>query len=557
MFIKQATACLILMLALIMAGGAQAADDTAGRTEHLRSRADQLRHKALKENETCFSCHGKRDITTQWKTDRGRTLQLYVDPVDYRNSVHSGQSCQSCHIGNGPDSFAKPPHTFKTKQHKDCKSCHENYFKDIYKQTSRSYHTKAIVEKGKPFPCSSCHNSHSFRLPTRTQEIAGSIAQANERCFKCHNDLHGYEALTDKKLLDQKMGHWFLPNKKKHFESVRCVDCHAEKQGENVHVILAANATTVNCEYCHSKTSAMTTVLNRYRNEQRAYSMVDKGLFDDGKLKKDNVALIAASKGQPDSVLGFMNANLLDDMYITGIAQTPWLNTTFLKLLAVILLVIVIHSLLRKFGSRAVYEHGTDEIMFPICIRIWHWINAALFLILIVTGFSMHFSGGIPFESAQSAHATLALSLAGLWMLYVLYLVLSGQLMQYLPRRDFISASFKQAGYYMFGIYRGKENPAGHDPARRLNPLQQTTYLGVLFILLPVLMVSGLALFVPDVIPAQLAGMDGKRLVAMAHVAAAFLTIIFLVVHVYLCTTGESVFALVRSMITGRLSNKK
>jgi len=368
--------------------------------------------------------------------------------------------------------------------------------------------------------------------------------------------LRGYETLTDKKLLDQKMGHWFLPNKKKHFESVRCVDCHGEKQGRNPHVILAVKDTKVNCEYCHSKTSAMTTVLNRYREEQRAYSMIDKGLFDDGKLKKDNAALIVASKGRADSVLGFMNANLLDNTYVTGITQTPWLNATFLKFLAVILLVILIHSLLRRFGTKAVYEHRTDETMFPISVRIWHWINAALFLILIVTGFSMHFSGGMSFQSAQSTHATFALGLAGLWILYVLYLVLSGQIMQYLPRKDFISASFKQAGYYMFGIYRGKENPAGHDPRKRLNPLQQTAYVGVLFILLPVLMVSGLALFVPDVIPAELMGMDGKGFVSMAHVASAFLTIIFLVVHLYLCTTGESVFALVRSMITGKLSKK-
>ncbi len=337
MVIKQTTACLALMLALLTAGAVQATDDTTGQIEQFYSQANQLRHEALQQNEMCFSCHGKSNITTQWKTDRGRTLQLYVDPVVYRNSAHSGQNCQSCHEGDGKDAFAGTPHKLKSEQNKDCQACHDNYFQDIYEQNARSYHTKAIVEKGKPFPCFSCHNAHSFRLPTRTEDIPGNITQANERCLQCHSDLRGYQKLTDKKLLDQDMGHWVLPNKDRHFVSVRCVDCHSETQGENVHVVMALKETRVDCDYCHSKSSAMTTTLYKYRNEQRAYSMVKKGLFEDGELYAKNAELIAARTGRPDSALGFMNANLLDNRYITGITQTPWLNATFIKVLAVIL----------------------------------------------------------------------------------------------------------------------------------------------------------------------------------------------------------------------------
>ncbi|WP_207260272.1 cytochrome b/b6 domain-containing protein [Desulfovibrio sp. Huiquan2017] len=562
MFIKQAIACLVILIALLTAAGAMAADDTASHEEQFYSQADRMRHQALKQNETCFTCHGKREINSQWKTDRGRTLQLYVDPVDYRNSVHSGQSCQSCHEGAGPEAFASAPHKFKDKQPVDCMTCHKDYFKDIAEQTKRSYHTKAIVEKGKPFPCSSCHNAHSFRLPERTEDIPGSIAQANERCFQCHNDLRGYEALTDKKLLDQNMAHWFLPHKEKHFAAVRCVDCHAANKGTDVHVIMQvkdmqANGAMVDCEYCHSKSSAMLTKLNKYRNEQKAFSMVNKGLFDDKKLVEENAQLIVASTDQADSVLGFMNASLLDSKYVTGITQTPVLNARFMQLLAVILLVIVVHSVLRMSGTKAIAHGGTVVTMFPLLVRVWHWINAALFLVLIVSGFSMHFGAGMSFKAAQSTHATLAIGLAGMWMLYVLYLILSGQIMQYLPRADFISATFKQLRYYMFGIYKGEENPAGHDPRKRLNPLQQASYVGVLFILFPALVVSGVYLFIPDLIPAKIMGMEGERFVSLAHTASAFLMVVFLVVHLYLCTTGESVFALVRSMITGKMKNDK
>ncbi len=556
MFTKQAVVFLALMLALLTVSATQAADDTAVQMEQFYSQANQLRHEALQQNEKCFSCHGKSDITTQWKTDRGRTLQLYVDPVAYRNSAHSDQNCQGCHEGDGQDAFDVAPHKFKNRQPKDCKSCHDNYFNDIYEQIARSYHTKAIVQKGKPFACSSCHNAHAFSLPTRTEDIRDNIAQANERCLQCHTDLRGYQALTDKKLLDQDMAHWSLPNKERHFQSVRCVDCHADTQGTKVHVIVAVKDTSFDCAYCHSKSSAMTTALYKYRNEQRAYSMVKKDLFDDSELYKKNAEMIKASLGQSDSALGFMNADLLGNKYITGITQTPWLNIKFIQLLSLILLIVAIHAALRMFGTKAVPSHVSEETMFPMSVRIWHWINALLFMILIATGFAMHFSKGMAFETAQSTHATGAIIMASFWILYVVYLVLTGQIMQYLPRKDFIAASFKQVGYYMFGIYRGKESPAGHDPARRLNPLQQASYLGVLFLLFPVLLASGAAMFIPDVIPAELMGMDGKRLVWVVHTATALLMVIFLVVHLYLITTGETIFALIRSMITGKLSQK-
>ena len=556
MLIKQATACLVLLLVVFSAGMAMAAEDITAQTEDFYSRADQLRHEALQQNETCFSCHGKSDISTKWVTDRGRTLQLHVDPVDFRNSVHSGQNCQSCHEGEGADAFSAAPHKFKNEKPLDCQTCHEDYFKDIADQTKRSYHTKAIVEKGKEFPCASCHDAHTFRQPERTEEIPANIAQANERCFSCHNDYRGYEKLTDKKLLDQKMGHWFLPHKEKHFAAVRCVDCHADNQGEDVHVIMQVKDSEMTCETCHSKSSALTTKLNTYRNEQRAFSMVGKNLFDDTELIAKNKEQIAAGKGKADSELGFMNAKLLDDKYVTGITQTPWLNSKFIQILTIILLAIGAHALLRVFGTKAKYEDEPEIAMFPALVRIWHWANVILFVVLIITGFSMHYDGGMKFEPAQSVHATFALALVGLWTLYLVYLILSGQLMQYLPRRDFFSALGKQAGYYLLGIYKGKKNPAGHDPAKRLNAMQQVAYISVLFVFFPMLIGSGLAMFIPEIIPAQIMGMDGERFVSMAHTAAAFLMIIFIVVHLYLCTTGETVTALFKSMITGKITHK-
>jgi thiosulfate reductase cytochrome b subunit len=56
---------------------------------------------------------------------------------------------------------------------------------------------------------------------------------------------------------------------------------------------------------------------------------------------------------------------------------------------------------------------------------------------------------------------------------------------------------------------------------------------------------------------AQLMEMVGKLLVWLLHTGTGFLMVIFLVVHLYLTTTGKTVLALIRAMVTGKLSEKK
>jgi hypothetical protein len=45
--------------------------------------------------------------------------------------------------------------------------------------------------------------------------------------------------------------------------------------------------------------------------------------------------------------------------------------------------------------------------LYPVWLRLWHWLNALLFLTLVVTGTSMHFNlnGLIPFDVAVPVHS--------------------------------------------------------------------------------------------------------------------------------------------------------
>ncbi|MGR5148044.1 cytochrome b/b6 domain-containing protein [Photobacterium alginatilyticum] len=528
-------------------------------TDNFGDQARELRAQTADENAQCLSCHASDTINDEWKSERGRTLDLHTDVVGYNDSVHKDQSCLNCHEGANDSAFEEAPHQFKDDViSRSCDSCHNTVFQDINHQLETSHHTKTIVEQfGHQFECQECHNAHTFNFPGRTEDIANSIEQANEPCFACHNDLQGYEKLTDKKLLDQDMAHWFLPEKNKHFSAVRCVDCHSEGEGVKLHTITPVEDAVRDCKLCHNEDSAITTTLYKYSNEQKAFSMLDKGIFDDSTLLEQNADAIAAEKGKADSPYGFMNEKLLDDRYLIGATPIGWVDAIFGIALLVTLSLLAFHARLRKLGQRDKVELvKTSTVMFPVGVRLWHNTNVIVFIILLLTGLSMHFSV-VAFEFAQNSHNILGAVLIVLWGLYLIYLVVSGQIKQYLPRPNFVRDSIRQAQFYLKGIFSGDENPAGHEPKKRLNPLQQMGYLSIVFAAFPLLILSGIALFFNELLPKEIIGFDGKTLMVILHVTMSHVMVLFIAAHVYLCTTGTTISEHFMSMITGRLFKVK
>ncbi|WED23992.1 cytochrome b/b6 domain-containing protein [Vibrio sp. JC009] len=528
-------------------------------SDGFKEKARELRAHAKTDNESCLSCHGSDSINSEWKTEHGRSLDLHVDTLHYNDSVHQGQSCESCHQGADDAAFETAPHRFENDTaSRSCDSCHGEVFSEIDKQIESSHHTKTIVEKfGNEFECEACHNAHTFKFPERAEDITASIHDSNEACFACHNDLRGYEKLTDKKLLDQDMGHWFLPEKNKHFAAVRCVDCHSAGEGTQIHTITPAEDAVSDCQLCHSEDTALTSTLYKYSNETKAFSMLDKGIFDDSELIKKNAQSIAQRSEKADSPNGFINQKLLDGRYLIGATPIGWMDSLLGIALIAIIALLGLHLRMRKLGEKEKIELvKTETVMFPAGIRLWHNTNVIVFVTLLLTGLSMHFSL-IAFELSQYMHNILGGALIVFWMLYLLYLLVSGQIKQYIPRKNFIGDAIKQGAYYLKGIHKGEENPAGHDPKKRLNPLQQMGYLSIVFGAFPLLILSGIGLFFSELLPAEIFGFDAKTLTVMVHVGMAHVMLLFIAVHVYLCTTGVTPAEHFKSMLTGRLFKAK
>ena len=196
---------------------------------------------------------------------------------------------------------------------------------------------------------------------------------------------------------------------------------------------------------------------------------------------------------------------------------------------------------------------------YPLWLRCWHWGNALLFVTLIITGFSMHFSKPGPpplgFRTDVLIHNTAGILLTLFYCFFLYGNLRFGNGRYYLIEADDITPGLaRQAGYYLWGIFAGSPPPYPHDAhneERKFNPMQKMSYLMTMFVLFPILIVTGWALLFPHRLPEEMFGVPGIGVWALVHTYTGFFLSLFMVVHIYLGTTGETPGELYRFMWSG------
>ena len=108
-----------------------------------------------------------------------------------------------------------------------------------------------------------------------------------------------------------------------------------------------------------------------------------------------------------------------------------------------------------------------------------------------------------------------------------------------------------EARYYLGGIFRGEPHPFARDPAHKLNQLQQVTYLAILNVLLPLQIITGASMWGAQRWPQIAAALGGLTFLAPLHALLAWLFAAFLLMHIYLTTTGHTPLSNIRAMIVG------
>lgn len=183
--------------------------------------------------------------------------------------------------------------------------------------------------------------------------------------------------------------------------------------------------------------------------------------------------------------------------------------------------------------------------------RLWHWLQAVLILFLILTGFEIHGSYTIfGFGNSVVWHNVAAWSFIVLSIFSIFWHIVTGEWKQYIPKTDQL---WIQIRYYSYGIFKGRPHPTKKTIKSKLNPLQGLAYLLLNIILLPILIVSGLLYYYfryPE--NGIIKTLDlNLEMIAIIHTTAAFFIIVFLIIHLYLITTGYRPSSYLRGMITG------
>jgi thiosulfate reductase cytochrome b subunit len=161
----------------------------------------------------------------------------------------------------------------------------------------------------------------------------------------------------------------------------------------------------------------------------------------------------------------------------------------------------------------------------------------------------------IPFGAARVAHNAAAIAILALWALFVAVSARTGHWRQYVPRlRGLLGRCFRQARWYLVGVFRGAPHPYEPSAASRFNPLQRLTYLALMYGWFPVTGITGLFLLFPEAAPDRVLGWGGIWPMAVVHALAAFAGTLFLIGHVYLATTGNTTWEYCRCMIMGSSS---
>ena len=181
--------------------------------------------------------------------------------------------------------------------------------------------------------------------------------------------------------------------------------------------------------------------------------------------------------------------------------------------------------------------------------RFWHWSQAGLILFLMLTGFEVHGSYTFfGYEDAAGYHTTAAWTLVGLWVFAVFWTITTGEWKQYIPSMDKVDAMIK---YYLTGIFTDAPHPFKQTRLTKHNPLQKLAYLFVLVIINPLIWITGWFYLFYSSWNDWGVGWLSLEWVALFHVIAAFLMLIFVIAHVYLTTAGHTPTSHIKAMITG------
>ena len=316
------------------------------------------------------------------------------------------------------------------------------------------------------------------------------------------------------------------------------------------HNVVNGQRATKDCSNCHDRDSVLAASFS-LSDYQPGNVQPQMGPSAGVKLSGE------VSTGSAGSV-SFLSDNRSAGFYIIGLHAENWADLLGLLMFFGIILGVSVHAIARYISSRRrpPVHHEYERVhMYDVYERLWHWLQASAILLLLFTGLVIHkphFFGMFSFPYMVNVHNVLGFILLTNAGLSLFYHLASGEIRQYLPEpKGFVANTLAQMMYYSRGIFAGNKHPLEKTKEKKLNPLQQVTYLAILNILLPAQIVTGILIWGLQRWPHIAAELGGLPMLALVHTLVAWAFAAFIVMHIYLTTTGHKPTAGIESMITG------
>ncbi|MCX5811753.1 MAG: cytochrome b/b6 domain-containing protein [Proteobacteria bacterium] len=190
-----------------------------------------------------------------------------------------------------------------------------------------------------------------------------------------------------------------------------------------------------------------------------------------------------------------------------------------------------------------------------LSVRIWHWVNAFIVLILIITGIQLRAPSIQIFHDYRIIvllHKYFGFAMAGSFLFWLFYNLFTGNIkkhyiMSFMDMKNMPGQAF----YYLFHIFRGKANPFEPSPESKFNPLQKLAYSSIMLVFVPIITFTGIMFSDILFFFSWIKAIGGLRVLDAIHVAAAYVFVLYLFVHIYMSTLGSKFNSHIKCMVTG------
>lgn len=354
------------------------------------------------KNSACLECHSDKSLT---KTNAaGKEISLFVDAARLAASVHKTNACAACHA----DVTAKHPDDNLPAQPVICARCHGKQSESY----GASVHGLALArgQRGAA-TCSDCHGGHNI-LPPASPASPLHFSRLAATCGACHNEVakdvvasvHGQAVAA---------GHRDAPT---------CTDCHSEHKISALKSISSLRISTEVCSNCHASERLNTkyrlppdrvkTFFESYHGLAAQYGStlaancaschgvhkIFPSTDPRSTIYKTNL-VVTCGKCHPGASENFAQSKVHVDSASAkaggGIGEQInwWVRRVYLVLIVGTIGFMLAHNLL-LFGRKVAARYRAADLSIlrmNAAQRRQHFILAASFIVLALTGFALKF----------------------------------------------------------------------------------------------------------------------------------------------------------------------